>query len=459
MKTTRHARTAARLPPGTSTREARRSIPIIRIASPALHRALSLTLIAFSACARDDAGPERIDLDLLALSAEPLLEIGVLEGDDRYAFDRIVSVLRRPDGGVAVSDGGATEISLYDADGTFVRRWGRRGEGPGELQALSRIYAHAGDSLLAVDQWTGRVSVFDANGEFGRQMRAEELSGDSIFSLDVWLHRRFWVDGALAPDERRRVRAVLDALPPPRAAPGYRVVRVTRDGGLWIREPGPGEGGMRTWTVLDGSGRPSALVRVPDRFDPQHIERSQVLGRWRGASDVHFARAYGLEATGASSPVPAWLASATDDASDGPLLGGDAGDPRGDAGDPGGDAGDPRGDAAHPGGDAPASAGSAPAPSDEELMELFLGAIREMARAQEIHYAGNMTYTTRIDSLRWERPEEIEVDFVAADPRGWAGVFTHPSADRICGLGYGNASPPGWRPGAVLCAPAVGGDG
>jgi hypothetical protein len=33
------------------------------------------------------------------------------------------------------------------------------------------------------------------------------------------------------------------------------------------------------------------------------------------------------------------------------------------------------------------------------------GAIRQMASAQEIHYASHMTYTTETDSLTWERPE------------------------------------------------------
>jgi hypothetical protein len=134
-------------------------------------------------------------------------------------------------------------------------------------------------------------------------------------------------------------------------------------------------------------------------------------------SDVDFVRSYGLRDTGGSGPIPRWLVATPD-----------------------------------------APAGSPP-PDEEELRALFRDAIRGMASAQEIHYSRSGTYTTMVDSLAWERPEGIEVDFAAADERGWAAVFSHPAVDRVCGLGYGYASPPGWAPGAVHCAPAGEGGG
>ncbi len=50
----------------------------------------------------------------------------------------------------------------------------------------------------------------------------------------------------------------------------------------------------------------------------------------------------------------------------------------------------------------------------------------------------------------------LEVDFVIANTRGWAAVFTHPGMDRVCALGYGYVVPPGWVPGMVICAPEAG---
>lgn len=367
------------------------------------------TVVALAACseARTPVGAHAVPV--LSLGA-PDLEIGVLEGDERYTFQDVTGLLPRPSGGVVVADGGTSELTLYAPDGTFVRRWGGRGEGPGEFRMLSRVYPWPGDSLAALDGSTDRLSVFDSAGSFGRQMPASGLSGDTLFALDVWLYGRFWVDGALDGDARARVRAALDGLNPPPSGPGYRVVRVASDGRLWIREPGARPDGTRPWTVLSASGTPEAVVDVPARLDPQYLGAGRLLGRWRGTSDVHFVRGYRIEDSGRTGPPPAWLSVPRDRAPSG-----------------------------------------VPAPSD--FLDAIRGALKSMAVAQEIHYAGHGTYTAEIDSLDWERPEDVVADVVTAGTRGWTAVFTHPAIDRMCGLGYGYTVPPGWPNGAVVCGP------
>ena len=137
---------------------------------------------------------------------------------------------------------------------------------------------------------------------------------------------------------------------------------------------------------------------------------------------MHFARTYQLQETDETRPIPAWLTGAE-------------------------------------------SVVTLEVPPDpDELLRLMTGAIKQMASRQEIHYSSNMTYTTRLDSLEFEQPEGLEVDFVIANTRGWAAVFTHPGMDRVCALGYGYVVPPGWVPGMVICAPearslSIGGEG
>jgi hypothetical protein len=194
-------------------------------------------MVACSGADGEPRQPEVPEVPVLSLSAEPTLEIGVMDGDADYLFQHIVSTVRLPSGRIAVSDAGAMEVSVYASDGTFLRRWGGRGEGPGEFRALSRIYSGGEGAILALDAWTGRVSVFDTLGNFSHQVSAEDLSDDPVFPLDVWLYRLYWVDGALSAPARGAVRDALDALPSPPAGE-HRLVRVTRDGRLWIREPG-----------------------------------------------------------------------------------------------------------------------------------------------------------------------------------------------------------------------------
>jgi hypothetical protein len=230
--------------------------------------------------------------------------------------------------------------------------------------------------------------------------------------MDSWLYGRFWVEGAPGAAARARVKSTLDHLPRPTTGPGYRVVRVAADGRLWVREPDVSADGTRTWTVLGATGTPEAVIGMPGRFEPLYFGQKRILGRWLGESDVNFVRAYGVENTGREAPTPQWLAAGRDTT-------------------------------------------TVPPADEKEVRKEIVGAIRTMAMAQEMHYADHYTYTTDTDSLKWDEPENVTVDFVHANQRGWAAVFTHPGFDRVCGLAYGADIPPGWMPGAVVCGPPV----
>ena len=383
----------------------------MRTPSPA---ATAFVALVLSSCAPGKRQVARsvtpTQLPVLALSQKPTLEIGVMEGDAHYTFQSIVGVVPLSSGDLVVSDGGSDEITLYAPDGTYLRRWGRRGEGPGEFRVLSGAWVGPGDSIMGEDGVTARVSVFDSTGEFARQVDGLRLSGDSVFRLDAWLYGRFWVDGAPRADARARVKEVLDHLPPPTSAPGYRIVRVAADGELWVREPGAKPDGTRTWTVLTAAGEPRAILCVPGRFEPLYFGKARVLGRWLGQSDVNFVRAYGMEDTGRKARTPDWLRAMSDTTTVAPV-------------------------------------------DEKEVRAEIVMAVKTMASAEEIHWATHSTYTTEVDSLKWERPKDVMVDFIHADARGWAAVFTRPGFDRLCGLAYGADPPSGWTPGRILCGP------
>lgn len=379
----------------------------------ALRRSGILALSLLVACTAGDGGsaPENAEIPVLSLG-EPTLEIGTVDGPEPYAFAAIETVMRLPDGRVAVSDAGATLVEIFEDSGEHVVSWGRRGDGPAEFTSLSRLYPLGSDSLMAAERFSGRLSVFDLDGEFSRLIPGSDLSGDSIFTLDSWLYQRFWVDGALTADARRRTRAVLDRLPLPTEAPGYRAATRGDDGSLWIKEPDRSEG-AHLWTRLDESGVPTGMMSIPARFAPTHFRADEVLGVWRGEADVHFVRAYSLyDQGGETGLVPAWLTA----------------------------------DRTAPSVEV--------APDMEEVMALVRSSIKQMASAQEIHYSTHMSYSSEVDSLTaFEMPEELSIDFIKGDARGWAGVFAHPEVDRICGLAYGFGIPAGWTPGMVVCAP------
>lgn len=94
------------------------------------------------------------------IAAAPLLNIG---GADGTWVGRVVGAVRTPSGAIAVADGDAQVIRVYDLNGRLLRSLGRRGSGAGEFQALQWI-APAGDSILAFDLVTRRLTMFGAGG-------------------------------------------------------------------------------------------------------------------------------------------------------------------------------------------------------------------------------------------------------------------------------------------------------
>lgn len=107
---------------------------------------------------------------LLAESAQAQLPVDTLLtiGDDEaaeveYLFGSISGVARADDGRLFVSDFSTYNVRVFDSSGTFLRRLGERGEGPGEFER-PRVFTLIEDSeLLVQDGRQARVTVFDTD--------------------------------------------------------------------------------------------------------------------------------------------------------------------------------------------------------------------------------------------------------------------------------------------------------
>ncbi len=100
-------------------------------------------------------------------------------GDDLggVLFGEIVTVLGSDSGGLVVADNSTTEILRFDGDGRLVLRFGREGEGPGEMNGIMRVFPGE-QTLLAYDRWA-RTHVFSAEGEYLRSIPMH-TTGDGL---------------------------------------------------------------------------------------------------------------------------------------------------------------------------------------------------------------------------------------------------------------------------------------
>lgn len=108
---------------------------------------------------------------------EPVLELGVAEGDPRYQFGAVGDAVRLGDGTLVVSDVQANELRAYDARGRYLRTLGRQGSGPGEFNGIVSAFLLPGDSIAVYDGLAGRLTVFAPGGALARTANLAPLDG------------------------------------------------------------------------------------------------------------------------------------------------------------------------------------------------------------------------------------------------------------------------------------------
>ena len=108
--------------------------------------------------------------------AQPSVSIGSVAGGEANELFRVSDATRLPDGRIVIANSGSGELRVFNPDGSHDGTWGGRGEGPGEFSGFGpAVVAHwPGDSIFASDAvGRPRVSLFDLNGDHGRDMAVD----------------------------------------------------------------------------------------------------------------------------------------------------------------------------------------------------------------------------------------------------------------------------------------------
>ena len=127
-------------------------------------------------------------------AVEPLLAIGgngAEDGPPEFAFGEVAGLDVMADGTIAVLDGQAGEVRTFAPDGSFLRRIGRKGEGPGEIsgEGTLALVAVSATSFLVPDIMTQTLNVYSLGGEVvvSRRFDIQEMyipewrtSGDAL---------------------------------------------------------------------------------------------------------------------------------------------------------------------------------------------------------------------------------------------------------------------------------------
>jgi hypothetical protein len=112
----------------------------------------------------ESAGPRWSGADAWQLTPDPVISIGVLEGESAYELFRVTGAVRLSDGRIVIGTAGTGELRFFDSTGVHLASVGGEGGGPGEFQALGTLMRGPLDTLVAYDMMARRLSVFDPQG-------------------------------------------------------------------------------------------------------------------------------------------------------------------------------------------------------------------------------------------------------------------------------------------------------
>ena len=91
-------------------------------------------------------------------------------GSGTDQFNAPSAVVTAPNGDIFVADGhgGNTNarIMKFAKDGTFIKTWGKKGSGPGELDVPHTIAMDSQGRLFVGDRQNNRIQIFDQEGKF-----------------------------------------------------------------------------------------------------------------------------------------------------------------------------------------------------------------------------------------------------------------------------------------------------
>lgn len=162
-------------------------------------------------------------VDPLGTDVVPIIErelLGTIGGwDDRpeYELTRVVAATILGSGEVVIAEQATREVRVYSPEGSFVRRMGGEGDGPGEFRSVMGVAPLHEDGLLVWDFARSRVTVFTATGEVEDGWSLEPQATGLMFAEFV---------GAM-PDGRVVLRSTSSAMFLRDAEPGPRRDSVT----------------------------------------------------------------------------------------------------------------------------------------------------------------------------------------------------------------------------------------
>jgi hypothetical protein len=116
---------------------------------------------------------------------EEEVSIGEAEGREEYMFVEVQSITTDDEGRIYVLDSEEYNVKIYDRDGTFVHKFGREGQGPGEFSRPIKVVVTNQDEILVQNLFSKPFNFFSLEGKYKRSVSPDEfMLGGSDFDTN-----------------------------------------------------------------------------------------------------------------------------------------------------------------------------------------------------------------------------------------------------------------------------------
>jgi len=98
------------------------------------------------------------------------LSVGIKEGPAEYMFSRLRDLDVDEDGNIYALDQRESIVKIFNSQGTYVRKVGRKGQGPGEFASAYALAITPQKHLFVTDVAGRQIVIYDLGGEYVRSI-------------------------------------------------------------------------------------------------------------------------------------------------------------------------------------------------------------------------------------------------------------------------------------------------
>lgn len=108
------------------------------------------------------------------------LSIETKEGEEEYMFNRVRGIDVDPRGNIYILDSQSVQVRVFDKNGLFLRTFGHRGQGPGEMERPMFIQITPDQEVVISDPPTRRLLFFSLDGNYLRQVSTTRINSPML---------------------------------------------------------------------------------------------------------------------------------------------------------------------------------------------------------------------------------------------------------------------------------------